>query len=215
MSEVNQIVDTLKQLLREKNINQADVAAVLNLGLARVKQMFANNDFHINRLSVVCNELLDMELADLVQIAQDRQRYIQQLTEKQEQQLISDERLFVVAVSIMNSWLPDEIVERYEISENECHRHLITLEKLKLISRRANGRIKLLIDRNFHWIPDGPLEKFFRQHVQSDFLNAGFGDAGEVRMFRTGMLTSKSAEELARRIDRLCLLYTSPSPRDS
>ena len=171
MSEVNQIVDTLKQLLREKNINQADVAAVLNLGLARVKQMFANNDFHINRLSVVCNELLDMELADLVQIAQDRQRYIQQLTEKQEQQLISDERLFVVAVSIMNSWLPDEIVERYEISENECHRHLITLEKLKLISRRANGRIKLLIDRNFHWIPDGPLEKFFRQHVPVSYTH--------------------------------------------
>jgi len=71
---------------------------------ARVKQMFANNDFHINRLVIVCNELLDMELADLVQITQDRQKYIEQLTAKQEQQLISDERLLVVSVSIMNNW---------------------------------------------------------------------------------------------------------------
>jgi len=96
MAEVNQIIDTLKQLLKEKNVNQADVAAVLNLGLARVKQMFAKNDFHINRLAIVCNELLDMDLADLVQISQDRQKYIEVLTEKQEQQLISDERLLLV-----------------------------------------------------------------------------------------------------------------------
>jgi len=137
MAEVNQIIDTLKQLLKEKNVNQADVAAVLNLGLARVKQMFAKNDFHINRLAIVCNELLDMDLADLVQISQDRQKYIEVLTEKQEQQLISDERLLLVAVSIINKWMPPEIVEHYEISEAECDHHLLTLEKLKLISRRA------------------------------------------------------------------------------
>lgn len=203
MSEVSQIFDTLKQLLREKDFAQVDVAAVLNLSVARVKQMFANNDFSINRLSIICNELLDMELADLIQINQDRQKFIEQLTEKQEKQLISDDRLLVVSVSIMNNWTPTEIVERYEISDAECHRHLVTLEKLKLISRRANGRIKLLIDRNFQWIPNGPLEQFFRQHVQSDFLDASFSGAGEVRLFRTGMLTSKSAEELARRIDKV------------
>ena len=203
MAEVNQIIDTLKQLLKEKNINQADVAAVLNLGLARVKQMFANDDFHINRLSIVCNELLDMELADLVLIAQERQKYVEELTEKQEEQLVSDQRLLVVAVSIMNNWTHGEIVERYEISDTECDRHLMTLEKLKLVTRRANGRIRLLIDRNFQWIPHGPLENFFRQHIQSDFLNASFGNLGEARVFRTGMLTSKSAEELSRRIDKL------------
>ncbi len=203
MSEVNQIIDTLKQLLKEKDKTQYDVAAVLNLGVARVKQMYSKNDFHIQRLATVCNELLDMELSDLVQITQDRQKYIEQLTEKQEKQLISDDRLLVVAVSIMNNWTPTEIVERYEISDAECHRHLVTLEKLKLISRRANGRIKLLIDRNFQWIPNGPLEQFFRRHVQSDFLDAGFNKPGEVRLFRTGMLTSKSAEELTRRIDKV------------
>jgi len=103
----------------------------------------------------------------------------------------------------MNNWTPVEIVEHYEISKAECHRHLKTLETLKLISRRANGRIKLLIDRNFHWIPNGPLEQFFRTHVQGDFLDASFNDAGEVRLFRTGMLTSKSSGELTRRIDKL------------
>lgn len=203
MSEVNQIIETLKQLLKEKTRTNFDVAASLNLGVARVKQMNANNDWSLSRLAKVCDEQLDMEIADLIQITQDRQKYIQSLTEKQEQQLISDERLLVVSVSIMNNWTPTEIVERYEITDAECNRHLMTLEKLKLISRRANGRIKLLIDRNFQWIPDGPLEQFFRQHVQIDFLDASFSGPGEVRLFRTGMLTSKSAEELTRRIDKV------------
>jgi len=202
MSEVNQIVETLKQLLRENNITQYDVAAALNLGVARVKQMFANNDFNINRLAIVCNELLGMEISDLVQISEDRQKYISQLTEKQEQQLISDERLLLVSISVMNNWSPQEIVERYEITERECKGYLLTLEKLKLISCRANDRIKLLIDRNFHWIPDGPLERFFRQHVQSDFLDASFTGEGELRLFRTGMLTSHSASELIKKVDR-------------
>jgi len=215
MSEVNQIVETLKQLLKEKNFTQFDVAAVLNLGVARVKQMFAKNDFHINRLAIVCNELLDMELADLIQITQDRQKYIEQLTEKQEKQLISDDRLLIVAVSVMNSWTPTEIVEHYEISDAECHRHLVTLEKLNLISRRANGRIKLVIDRNFQWITNGPLEQFFRQHVQSDFLDASFSNPGEARVFRTGMLTAKSAEELTKRIDKVVNEFMDLNREDS
>ena len=203
MSEVVQLVDTLKQLLKERNFTQQDVADVLNLGLARVKQMFANNDFHISRLVVISNQLLDMELAELVQITQDRQKNIQELSEKQERQLVADNRLLVVAVSVMNNWTPEEITGIYDISELECSQHLKTLENLKLISIRPSGRIKLLIDRNFQWLPDGPLERFFRSHVQEDFLDAGFNHQGEVRIFRTGMLSTKSADSLIKRIDKL------------
>lgn len=215
MSEVNQILDTLKQLLKEKNITQYDVAAVLNLGVARVKQMFANQDFSMSRLSIICNELLGMEIVDLIQVSQDRQKYIEGLTEKQEQQLISDERLLVVSVSIMNNLTADEIVERYDISEAECQQHLKTLEKLKLISIRANGRVKLLIDRNFKWIPNGPLEQFFRQHVQSDFLDSRFDAEGEVRLFRTGMLTKQSADELIKKIDKLTAEFVELNREDT
>lgn len=215
MSEVNQIVVTLKQLLKERNLTQYDVAAVLNLGVARVKQMFAKQDFSIGRLSTICSELLDMDLADLMQITQDRQNYIQHLTEKQERQLISDNRLLVVAVSVMNNWTPAEIVGNYDISERECQRYLKTLEKLELISIRSSGSIKLLIDRNFKWIQDGPLENFFRQHVQSDFLDAGFDGTGEIRQFRTGMLTDKSADELIKKVEKIVAEFVDLNQIDS
>lgn len=215
MSEVNQIVGTLKQLLKERNLTQYDVAAVLNLGVARVKQMFSKQDFSITRLSIICNELLDMDLADLMQIAQDRRDYIQHLTEKQEQQLISDNRLLVVAVSVMNNWTPAEIVDKYNISERECQKYLKALEKLELISIRSSGSIKLVIDRNFQWIPDGPLENFFRKHVQGDFLDAGFDGIGESRQFRTGMLTDKSADELIKKIEKIVADFVDLNRIDS
>jgi len=177
--------------------------------------MFSKQDFSVGRLSVICNELLDMDIADLLQIAQDRQNYIQRLTEKQEQQLITDKYLLVVAVSVMNNWTPSDIVERYDISEYECQRHLRTLEKLELISLRGSGRIKLLIDRNFQWISNGPLDKFFREHVQEDFLDAKFDAAGEIRQFRTGMLTDKSAEDLIRRIEKVVAEFVDLNRSDS
>lgn len=215
MSEVNQIVETLKHLLKVNDITQHDVAAELNLGIARVKQMFGKRDISMTRLSTICNSLLDIEIADLVQITQDRQKYIQSLSEKQERQLISDDRLLVVSVSIMNNWTPEDIVERYDITNTECHRHLKTLEKLSLIRFCANDRIKLLIDRNFKWISNGPLEQFFRKHVQSDFLNARFDRSGEIRLFRTGMLSKKSADELIKKIDKLTAEFIELNSDDS
>ena len=203
MTEISNLIHTLKQLLKERNIRQADVAASLNLGIARVKQMFTKNDFTIKRLAIICDEPLEMELGDLFRIAQERNRYIDSLTEEQEKQLTADIRLLVVAVSVLTNWSTEEITNRYQITERECRKHLKTLERLKLISVRDNGHIKLLINHNFHWIKDGPLENFFIKNIQSDFLNASFHKEGEIRLFRTGMLSTKSADELIKHVDSL------------
>ncbi len=215
MSEISNLVKTLKQLLKEKNITQYDVAAVLDLGIARVKQMFAKNDFHIERLVKICNDLLGIELADLVRITHERTSFIESLTEEQEKQLTADIRLLIVAVSVMTSWKPAEIISRYQITERECRQHLKTLEKLKLISIRDNDHIKLLINQNFHWIKDGPLESFFIKNIQSDFLDASFHGEGEIRLFRTGMLSTKSTDELIRRIEQLIAKFIELNSDDA
>lgn len=115
----------------------------------------------------------------------------------------------------MNNWTPENIIERYDISEYECQRHLKTLEKLELISLRGSGRIKLLIDRNFQWITNGPLDRFFREYIQEDFLDARFDGTGEIRQFRTGMLTDKSADELIKRIEKVVAEFVDLNRGDS
>ncbi len=202
-------------MLKDRNITLYEVAAALDLTVGRVKQIFKSEDLSITRLSIICNELLEMEIVDLVKIMEESQARIRSLTEQQEKQLISEDRLLVVAVSVMNNWTMDEIIERYDISEKQCRGHLRTLEKLDLISIHASGRINLLIDRNFSWVPDGPLEQYFRQNIQRDFLDAGFDGMHESRQFRTGMLSDRSAEELIKKIDRVVAEFVELSRADS
>lgn len=215
MSEVSNLINTLKQLMKEKEVKQSDIAAVLGLSIARVKQMFSRNDFQIERLVKICNELFGFELADLVRISEERTGYIQSLTAEQEKQLISDMRLLVVAVSVLTNWTPEQIVSRYQISERECKRHLKTLEQLNLISIRDNGHIKTLFDHNFQWIENGPLEQFFTSNIQSEFLNAGFHGDGELRQFRTGMLSKKSVDQLMSVIDKTVARFIELNRDDS
>jgi hypothetical protein len=51
------------------------------------------------------------------------------------------------------------------------------------------NRVKLKIARDFQWIADGPIQRFFRTQAQTDFLNAKFGYSGEIYRFQHGMLT--------------------------
>jgi len=207
MSEVALIVETLKRLLKEREITQYEVAEVLGLSVARVKQIYASNDFSLQRLVSICNELLGMDLADLVEIAQHRQDAIESLTEEQERQLVANERLLMVAVSVMQNWTPTEIVETYDITKAECKKHLNVLESLHLISTNSQEKVKLLIDRNFQWIPDGPLEQFFRRQIQTDFLDASFNGPREIRMYRTGSLTAASADEMIGRVEKVIATF--------
>ncbi len=202
MSEVSNLLDTLKQLMKEKGVSQPDVAAALGLGIARVKQMFAEKDIRMSRLSIICNELLEIDLSDLMRINEERVSYITSLTEAQEKLLISDMKLLVVAVSVLTNWTAEQIVSRYQITERECQLHLNKLEKFKLISIRDDGHIRFLFDHNFQWIEDGPLERFFTDKIQSDFLNAPFHGAGELRVFRTGMLSEQSVDQLIKLVDK-------------
>jgi len=207
MSEVTLIVETLKRLLKEREITQYEVAEVLGLSVARVKQIYASNDFSLQRLVSICNELLGMDLADLVEIAQHRQEAIESLTEEQERQLVGNVRLLMVAVSVMQNWTPSEIVDTYDITKAECKTHLKVLESLQLISLNSHEKVKLLVDKNFQWIPDGPLEQYFRRQIQSDFLDASFNDPGEIRMFRSGSLTTASADEMIGRIEKVVATF--------
>lgn len=215
MSETAALVATLKQALKAAGKTYLDVADALNLSEASVKQMFASNRITIARLDSVCNDVLGIEISDLVQQMRSRVQYVAELTEQQERQLVANLRLLVVAVSVMNNWTPEEIVQQFKIDQRECRQHLRELEKLKLISVRPNGSVRLLIDRNFQWRVNGPIQRFFQQHIQNDFLDSGFDRPGEKLVFLTGMLSRKSALALIRRMEKLAAEFLELNQEDS
>ena len=215
MAETVALIATLKHALKASGKTYFDVADALNLSEASVKQMFAGNRITLLRLDAICNEVLGIEISELVQQMSDRVQYVSELTEQQEAQLVANLRLLVVAVSVMNNWTPAEIVSQFRIDKRECRQHLDVLEKLKLISVRPNGGVRLLIDRNFQWQPNGPIQRFFQQHIQNDFLDSDFDRPGEKLVFLTGMLSRKSALSLIRRIEKLAAEFLELNSEDS
>jgi len=214
MAETLAIIDTVKQQLKIQQKTYQDVADALHLTEASIKQMFSSNRLSLERLDVICTAVLGMEISELIQLMTDQSITVSELTESQEKGLVADERLLLVAVLVMNNWTMAEIIEHFDMQEVECKQHLHALEKLKLI-KVGLTRVKLLIDQNFNWISNGPIERFYQQSIQSDFLDASFTEPGEKRVFRTGNLSLRSSAELCHRIDRLVAEFVECNREDS
>jgi DNA-binding Xre family transcriptional regulator len=193
MPQTEALIDTLKQALKTHHLTYAEVARQLEMSEANVKRMFAAKRFTLERLEEVC-QLMHMELCDLFQLYDESRQRISQLTLEleQEQELVSNEKLLLVAVSVRNRLSFKDILDNFHISETECIRHLAKLDKLKIIDLLPNNRIKLRIDEDFSWLANGPIENFFEKQIQGPFLKSRFKGEMQQRLFLFGLLSDAS-----------------------
>ena len=180
----------------------ADVGRRLNMSEANVKRMFATRRFSLDRLEQVCR-LMRMDLTDLVQLYEQSRQRITQLTLEQEEELVKDRQLLLVAVAVRNRLSVTEILGNYRISETDCIRCLARLDRLKIIDLLPQNRIKLRIDEDFRWRPNGPIERFYEKQVQAQFLKSSFGKALEQRLFVFGLLEEGSIEVMQTKMQEL------------
>ena len=163
------IIQALKIQLKRSGITYRELAAQLKLSESAVKQMFASGNFSLRRLDQVC-DALGLELGDLVDIAMNQESKTAELSNSQERELVADIKLLLVAYLLVNHLSVDEILEQFEISEIEIVQLLARLDRMKLIELQPGNRVRLLITSNFKWLKNGPIENFFREEVQSEFL---------------------------------------------
>lgn len=202
MPQITPLIKTLKRELKAQGKTYVDVAKLLNLSEASVKRLFAEENFTLQRLEVICH-LLGLEMSDLMLKMASEQRRITQLTESQEKEIASDLILMLVTISVMNGFSYHDIVERYTISGTECIQKLAALDRLKLIELLPNNRVKLLIAPNFHWLPNGPIQRFFREKVEQEFFNSDFAKETELLIVTNGLLSRTSNAEFQKKMQRL------------
>ncbi len=126
-----------------------------------------------------------------------------QLSLDQEKELVSDIKLLLMAVLLMNKLQLAEILDIYDISEPEGIKLLARLDRMQMIELQPGNRVKLMISQNFEWIPGGPIQRFFEDRVQLEFLNSSFNGAGEFRVFVSGMISRNANSELIKKIHQL------------
>lgn len=219
MSEVAQLVATVKKQLKSRGLTYRDVARALHLSEPSVKRLFASGRFSLRRLADVA-DLLGLTLAELVQQSTTAAPRLRTMTPDQEKQLVSDPKLLVTAVCALNNWSLIDITTTYRLSEAECLKRLLLLDKMGLIELRPGNRVRSKVARDFDWLPDGPIHHFFRTEGQHDFLDARFDGSGESLLFVQGMLSDQARSQLEgelRRVrTRLSALHDEsvPTPLD-
>lgn len=188
MSETNDIFFSLKSLLRSQGITYKALALKLNLSEASIKRMFSLREITLSRLESICT-VLQIHISELIKHVELNKKRIVHLSVEQEQELVSDKKLLLVSICVLNHWNFENILEYYLLTEHELIRYMAKLDKMKILELLPGNRFKMLIDPDFHWINDGPIQRFFNQNIRGDFMNCQFDKPNEVYLFRSGMLS--------------------------
>src|SRR5579863_4759312 len=191
MSQRAALVVALKQTLKARGFTYARLARGLRLSEASVKRVFATGAFTLERLDRICG-LIGIEITDLARMVRQETESPAQLSLNQERELVSDPKLLLVAVHAISHWTFDQIVETYTLSKAECIRLLARLDRLGVIDLLPNNKLRVKVAQNFSWLPDGPIQEYFRARVQNDFLQSRFVESGELLLFVSGMLSRSS-----------------------
>ncbi|MCG2583051.1 helix-turn-helix domain-containing protein [Massilia sp. TS11] len=202
MPHATTLVDTLKRLLKARGLTYGELASRIQLSEASVKRMFSQGNFTLQRLDQILLAA-GIEFSELAAAAQAPAPQIARLTLAQEREIIGDPKLLVVAVSAMNHIPFEDIVRIYTLSEADVVRCLTRLDRIGFLELLPNNRVKLLIARTFGWIPNGPIQTYFRDEAYADYLDAHFD--GEHELFRLVnlMLSRASCAALVERLKQV------------
>ncbi|WP_108651383.1 helix-turn-helix domain-containing protein [Dongshaea marina] len=213
MAQTRQLITTLKHQLRLRGKTYQDVAGVLELSEASVKRLFSQQDMTLQRLERVC-QLINLELSDLISEMQKERAQLSELTLKQEEQIVSDLGLLLVAVCVVNGYTFEQILEQYRLTEGELVQKLAQLDRLRIIELLPGNRIKLAISTQFRWQPNGPIQQFFQQQVKEEFFRCRFDQPTDCLLVANGLLSAASNGKLQQRMQQLANEFTALAQDD-
>lgn len=202
MIQTSRIINALKQALKAQGVSYAEVARRLGLSESSVKRLFSRRAFSLQRLEAVC-DMAGIDLLELAQLADAEKLRVPALTERQEREIVGNPELLLVAVCALNRWSFERILDQYEFTRNRLIGLLARLERMGLIEVLSGNRIRPLITRNFGWLPDGPIHRFFVDRLQGEFLSGGFSPDRDVHRVAWGMVSAESASLLKAKIGEL------------
>lgn len=204
MSQITLVSATLKKLLKQEQLTYKAIAVKLEMSEANIKRIFANNSFTLERLEQIC-DLLAISLADLFAIAQQQSEKISQLTSEQEQELLANPRLLLMAVCVRDGWKFEEVIDYYDMDQFECVQLLAKLDKISIIDLLPNNHYRSLIAQDFRWIPGGILEQFMQQEVMVKFMAPKQNEQWTFRFYLRGRYSQSSIDIIQRKLNQVTL----------
>ena len=202
MSSPELVLQVLRAELRAASITYKALAERIGMSESSVKRMFGQKDMTLSRLAQICSAS-GIPLEDVLRRAADARPQADALTLTQETALVAKPHLLLVAICCLGHWTFEQIVDNYRLTEAECISAMAELDRLGLIELRPLNRYGMRVSHAFHWLPDGPVQRFFREHMVPDYFAGRFDGPGETLMCLPARLSPASAAEVAQKIAQL------------
>jgi transcriptional regulator with XRE-family HTH domain len=202
MAEVAVLTEALKRALKQRRLNYEHVAKELGLSQASVKRLFSKGGFTLERFEQVC-ALAGTTLGGLARETVRGNDVVSQLEPEQERAIMSDRKLLLMAVCVLNHLTLDDIVRGYEITKAEGIKLLLRLEKIRFLELLPENRIRLLVTHTFSWLPNGPIQQYFKARAQNEFFRARFDRENEVMLLVNGLLSPGTQSTLVSKLKRM------------
>jgi transcriptional regulator with XRE-family HTH domain len=202
MSTTADLVTTLKAELRAAGLTYADLARELGLAESSIKRIFAKRDMPLSRIDEVLR-VLKMDFAELARKVADAQPLRHELSHAQEQAVVADRHLLLMALCCLSQWSLEQVLATYRLTEAEAIRALAQLDRLGIIELKPGNRYRLKVAKTFRWRPRGPVMQYFGEHVVADYFDAGFDGDGELLMLVHGQIGESLAASFNERLARI------------
>ena len=202
MPQVHSLFANLKSELKAKGLTYKDVAEHLELTETSVKRLFSAEDMTLKRLDSIC-DLLGVDLAELARGDGSDSRAIGLMSEEQEKEIVSDERMLAVSFLVYTGWTFEDILKYFDFTEPELIGKLTRLDKMGLIELQPRNRIKLRVANDLSWRKRGPVHKAFVDHFQNSFMQNYFDKEGEYLRLMSGMYAPLTCSLIMRKLQKL------------
>ena len=202
MATTQALIDVLKTELKAAGITYAALARDLSLSESSIKRMFAQGEMPLSRVDDICR-VLRTDYAELSRRVAASVPLRSELTLAQEQAVVADRVLLLVAMCVLSQWSLAQIVASYRISQAQTVRCMTQLDRLGIIELRPLNRYSLKLAKTFRWRPNGPVMAYFRGHVVADYFDAGFDGESELLMLVHGQVGRSAAAAFNERLQRL------------
>lgn len=202
MTQSTALIEALKLELKARGITYAQVAERLEMSEASIKRMFSTRNFTLSRLDDIC-QFAEIDFVDLVRHIQQQETMLTELTLQQEQALVADTKLMLMAICAIHHLTYEQILAAYQLPAAEVVGLLVQLDRLQLIRLLPNNRIKPLVAKGFRWRADGPIQQYFFGQVAADFFRSRFDGPGETILFASGRLSAQSMAHLAGELSKI------------
>jgi transcriptional regulator with XRE-family HTH domain len=142
MSTTQALIDRMKAELKAAGLTYAALARELGMAESSIKRMFARGEMPLSRVDEICR-VMKTDFAELARQVADTTPRRSELTLDQEKAVVADRKLLLMAICCLSQWTYEQIVASYTLSDAECVKYLVQLDRLGVIGLRPLNRYRL------------------------------------------------------------------------